>query len=262
MRNRNVIRATIIYLVFFTLIATEHVFEHTYAANILGFDETNLIDLNWYVFAGIVIGCGFTYLTFALRKWRYKTMTAIAFSLAIVYLAYFYFFIDYGVEKEMLFLPLFFRGAAAVIISIVFLTSIVQSGLPFQVFPQALTINGFTGAVMGATLGPAIIGEFLRHTTAKNASLLGSAITDFNPDTAHVPLGQLYGLVQTQALVVSMKEIYGWLLIIAIFSLMIILVSYGPLRPAAFFPKWKTVRRTFRRIVRLEEQARNTAETL
>ncbi len=262
MRNRNVIRATIIYLVFFTLIATEHVFEHTYAANILGFDETNLIDLNWYVFAGIVIGCGFTYLTFALRKWRYKTMTAIAFSLAIVYLAYFYFFIDYGVEKEMLFLPLFFRGAAAVIISIVFLTSIVQSGLPFQVFPQALTINGFTGAVMGATLGPAIIGEFMRHIMAKNASLLGSAITDFNSDTAHVPLGQLYGLVQTQALVVSMKEIYGWLLIIAIFSLMIILVSYGPLRPAAFFPKWKTVRRTLRRIVRLEEQAKNTAETV
>lgn len=262
MRNRNVIRATIIYLVFFTLIATEHVFEHTYAANILGFDETNLIDLNWYVFAGIVVGCGFTYLTFALRKWRYKTMTAIAFALAIVYLAYFYFFIDYGVEKEMLFVPLFFRGAAAVIISIVFLTSIVQSGLPFQVFPQALTINGFTGAVMGATLGPAIIGEFLRHTIAKNASLLGSAITDFNQDTVHVPLGQLYGLVQTQALVVSMKEIYGWLLIIGIFSLMIILVSYGPIRPAAFFPKWKTIRRTVRRLVRSEKQTPKTAETV
>ncbi|MDE6409382.1 MAG: hypothetical protein K2K81_03940 [Muribaculaceae bacterium] len=158
MRNRNVIRATGIYLVFFTLIATEHVFEHSYAANILGFDETNLIDLNWYVFAGIIVGCAFTYLTFALRKWRYKTMTVIAFALAAMYLAYFYFFIDYGIEKEMLFLPLFFRGAGAVIISIVFLTSIVQSGLPFHVFPQALTINGFTGAVMGATLGPAIIG--------------------------------------------------------------------------------------------------------
>lgn len=49
--NRNVIRATLIYLVFFTLMATEHVFEHSYAATILGFDETNLIDLNWYVFA-------------------------------------------------------------------------------------------------------------------------------------------------------------------------------------------------------------------
>lgn len=50
-----------------------------------------------------------------------------------------------------------------------FLTSIVQSGLPFQVFPQALTVNGFTGAVMGATFGPALIGELLRHTLARNA---------------------------------------------------------------------------------------------
>ena len=135
----------------FTLIATEHVFEHSYAANILGFDETNLIDLNWYVFAGIIAGCGFTYFTFALRKWRYKTMTAIGFALAVIYLAYFYFFLDYGVEKEALFVSLFARGAASVIISIVYLTSILQGGLPFMVFPQALTVNGFTGEVMGAT---------------------------------------------------------------------------------------------------------------
>ena len=62
-------------------------------------------------------------------------MVAIAVALAVMYLAYFYFFIDYGVEKEMLFIPLFLRGMAAVIISIVLLTSIVQSGLPFMVFP-------------------------------------------------------------------------------------------------------------------------------
>lgn len=259
MTNRNVVRATAVYLVFFTLIATEHVFEHSYAAAVLGFDETNLIDLNWYVFAGILVGCGFTYVTFALRKWRYKTMTAIGFTLAAVYLAYFYFVIDYNVEKEMLFVPLFFRGAASVIISIVFLTSIVQSGLPFQVFPQALTINGFTGAVMGATFGPAVVGEWLRHTLAKNASLLGSVATDFNPDTAHMPLGQLMGIVQTHALVVSMKEIYGWLLIVALTSILIILVSYSPLRPWAIFPKWKTIRRTLRRMVRTEERARDLA---
>ena len=259
MKNRNVIRATGIYLVFFTLVATEHVFEHTYAATILGFDKTNLIDLNWYVLAGIIAGCAFTYMTFALRKWRYKTMTAIAFALAIVYLAYFYFLIDYGVEKEMLFIPLFFRGAASVIISIVFLTSIVQSGLPFQVFPQALTINGFTGAVMGATFGPAIIGELLRHTMAKNAALLGAAITDFNTATQHIPTGELYGMVQMQALIVSMKEIFGWLLILAITSLTVILVSYSPMRPWAIFPKWKTVRRMLRRMVRSEERSQDTA---
>lgn len=250
MRNRNVIRATGIYLVFFTLLATEHVFEHSYAANILGFDDTNLIDLNWYVFAGIIVGCAFTYFTFALRKWRYKTMTAIGFVLAAVYLAYFYFLIDYGVEKEMLFIPLFARGVASVIISIVFLTSIVQSGLPFMVFPQALTINGFTGAVMGATLGPALIGEWLRHVMARNAMLAGSNIVDFNPAVSGFSFGQLYGIVQTQALVVSMKEIYGWLLMVALASLLVILVGYGEVRPSAIFPKWSTIRKGIKHLVR------------
>lgn len=250
-RNRNVIRATLVYLVFFTLLATEHVFEHSYAASVLGFDETNLIDLNWYVLTGIIAGCALTYFTFALRKWTYKSMTAISFALAAVYLAYFYFLIDYGVEKEMLFIPLFARGMASVIISIVFLTSIVQSGLPFTVFPQALTINGFTGAVMGATLGPALIGEWLSRTMAKNSALLSANIVDFNPQVTHMPPGELFGLVQVQALVVSMKEIYGWLLIIAQTALLLILIGYGPVRPWAIFPKWSSVRRGIRHIVRM-----------
>lgn len=260
MKNRNVIRATLVYLVFFTLMATEHVFEHCYAAAILGFDETNMIDLNWYVFAGIVAGVALTYFTFALHKWRYKTMTAIGFALAAVYLAYFYFLIDYGVEKEMLFVPLFVRGMASVIISIVFLTSIVQSGLHFFVFPQALTINGFTGAVMGATLGPALIGEWLSHTVARNAALLGASMTDFSTAVAGHHVGELYGMVQHQALVVSMKEIYGWLLITALVSVAVIAVSYGPMRPWAIFPKWRTIRRALRSLVRHEERER--AESL
>ncbi|MCM1110036.1 MAG: hypothetical protein NC336_02375 [Clostridium sp.] len=250
--NRSVIRATAVYLVFFTLLATEHVFEHSYAETILGFDETNMIDLNWYVLIGIVAGCWFTWHTFALRKWRYKTMTVIAFALATVYLAWFYFSIDYGVEKHALAVPLFFRGFASVIISIVFLTSIVQSGLHFFVFPQALTLNGFTGAVLGATLGPALVGEFLRHVMARNAAQLGAALSDTTA-AAHIPLGQLMGMVQRQALVVSMKEIYGWLLIVALISLVVLAVSYGPLRPFAIFPKWRTIRRILRRESRLAE---------
>lgn len=233
MKNRNVIRATIIYLIFYTLMGTEHVFEHSYAAQILGFDDTNLIDLNWYVFIGIVAGVLFTYFTFALRKWRYKTMTVIGFSLAAVYLAWFYFGIGFGVGKEALFIPLFLRGMASVIISIVFLTSIVQSGLPFMVFPQALTINGFTGAVMGATLGPAIIGEWFSRVLARDMHAL-----------CIEPL---------QAMVLSMKEIYGWLLIGALFFLLTLAVSYGELRPFAIFPKWRTIRRAIRRVARMEE---------
>ncbi len=249
MKYRNLIVASAVYIVFNTLLATEHVVEHSYAGVILGFDDTNLIDLNWFVFVGIIAGSLFTWMTFARRKWRYKTMTAIAFSLATLYLAWFYFMLDYGVEKEMLLLPLFARGAASVIITIVFLT-LVQGGLPFQVFPQALTLNSFTGAVMGATFGPALIGELLRHTVAKNAAILSAVVTDSNPATAQIPIGDLYGMVQIQALTVSMKEIYGWLLIASIVSLAVILVTFRPIRPSAIFPKWSTVRKIVRNVAR------------
>ncbi|MCM1483427.1 MAG: hypothetical protein NC043_03755 [Muribaculaceae bacterium] len=256
--NRNVVRATCVYLVFFTLLATEHVVEHGYAAQILGYDHTNLIDLNWYVMCGIVAGVAFTYYTFAKHKWRYKTLTAIAFSLAAIYLAYFYFLMDYGVEKHMWFIPLFCRGMASVIISIIYLTS-VQGGLPFQVFPQALVINGFTGAVMGATLGPAIVGEWLRHLVASNAALLGAPLTDFNASASVYSLPQLMGMVQAQAYAVSVKELYGWLLTAALCSIGLILVSYSSLRPWAYFPKWSTVRRIIRHTVREEQAERLTS---
>lgn len=248
--NRNVIRATCVYIVFFTMTATEHVFEHSYAASILGFDSDNIIDLNWYVLAGIVVGCVFTYLTFARSRWRYKTMTAWGFALVSVYLAWFYFSIGYDVEKEALFLPLFFRGVASMIISIVFLTSIVQSGLPFMVFPQALTVNGFTGAVMGATLGPAVVGELLSHTLVKNQTLLCSRLTDTFSGVRGIPQGDLCSLLGRQAMVVSMKEIYGWLLIVSLLCLLLICVSYSALRPMAIFPKWKTIRRVVRHLAR------------
>lgn len=250
--NRNVIRATLVYLVFFTLLATEHVFEHTYAINILGFDETNLADLNWYVLAGIVAGVAVTYVTFARRHWRYKSMTGIGFAFAALYLAYFYFFLDYRVEKEALFIPLFCRGFASVVISIVYLTSILQGGMHFFVFPQALTVNGFTGAVMGATLGPAIIGELFRHIMARNAALLSAGFTDVTVSDIPRQLGQLYGAVQLQAMAVSMKEIYGLLLIAALAILLVIAISYSNVRPMAIFPKWRTIRRLLRHLVRTE----------
>lgn len=81
---------------------------------------------------------------------------------------------------------------------------------------------------------------------ASNAALLGAEANDFVPEAVAMSVGQLTGVVQ--ALVVSMKEIYGWLLMLALVSLAAILLSYSPVRPAAIFPKWSTIRRAVRRL--------------
>lgn len=254
MTNRNVVRASLIYVVFYTLLGTEHVFEHTYASTILGFDETNLIDLNFYVLVGILAGVALTYWLFCRRRWRYKHMTALSVAFLSAYLAYFYFLIDYGIEKEMLFMPLMLRGISSVILSIVLLTSIVQSGLHFLVFPQALVINGFMGAVVSAAFGPAVIGEWFRHVMASNMSMIGSVVTDVNPVVDAGSLGDIAAMISRQAMVVSMKEIYGWLLIASLVFITVIALSYAPLRPSAIFPKWRTIRKAIRGLARAESR--------
>lgn len=171
-------------------------------------------------------------------------MIAIGFALAAMYLAWFYFMIDYGVEKEALFVPLFLRGMSAVIISIVCLTSILRSGLSFFIFPQGLCIHGFAGAVLGSTLGPAIVGEWFSHTTAKNSAILSSAVTNTTASVNNI--AEIYGQVQRQALLISMKEIYGWLLIAALIFFILICLEFSPIRPSAIFPTWKTIRRKIR----------------
>lgn len=252
MTNGNVVKASLLYLAFFTLLGTEHVLEGAYAGTALGFDSTNLIDLNWYVFAGTVVGIGLTYWLFCMRRWRYKSMVAISFGCLALYQGWFYFMTDYNVEKEMLFGPLFIRGVGSVMISIVLLTSIVQSGLPFMAFPQALVINGFMGAVCGAALGPAVIGELFSRITARNFALLSSGVTDtsmtriFPPDGIAARFGDIFGMTRLQAMMVSIKEIYGLLLILCILCIVIIALSYSRMRPWAIFPKWRTIRRVLR----------------
>lgn len=245
MLNGNVLRATAVYLVFNTLIAPEHVFEHGYAGEILGYDSTNLIDLNWYVMAGIVAGVAITYELFARQRRRYKTMAVVGFTFAVIYLLYFYFTIGEDISKDALAVPLFCRGAGSVIISIVFLTSIVQSGLPFKVFPQALTVNGFTGAVMGAVFGPAVVGRWLECTLTTNMSRLSESVTSTSIASNHSIPEIMESIVQ-RATIDSMKEIYGWLLIIGLVSLAIMIVSYSTPRPRAIFPTWSRIRSILR----------------
>ena len=81
----------------------------------------------------------------------------------------------------------------------------------------------------------------------RNLALFSSDITDVNSKISHFSLGELIGMVNEQALIVAMKEIYGWLLIICILSIILILVSFSPLKPNAIFPKWKNIRKILRR---------------
>lgn len=242
----------LLYIVIDILLAPSHLFEHIYMEGVLDYDSLNVISFNWVVLLGVVIGAAFTFLTFSRRKWCYKTMTVIAFTAITGYLMMFYFTIDYNLPKEALVFPIFLRSFGYVIIAICFLTSL--SRVPFQFFFQAVSIQGFVSASLGGAVGTAVLNRVFTVVMKKNVMLLGTSVDHVNPHIGTFPLGQLYGAVQQQSLMVTMKELYGWLTLIALFCLLLFCLKENPVRPfRALHPTYRAIRRFVKHELRMDK---------
>ncbi len=87
--------------------------------------------------------------------------------------------------------------------------------------------------------------------------LIGAEMVATNVKASLLPMSQLYGIVQHQALIVSIKEVYGWLLMAAIVLIaMLLVVSSGTIRPSAIHPKWSTIRKQMKRSLRVYRHIR------
>ncbi len=250
----------LLYIVIDIVLAPSHLFEHMYMESILGYDSLHVISLNWIVLLGIVTGSLFTYYTFVRRKWKYKTMTVIAFSAITGYLMCFYFSIDYNLPKEALLLPLFLRSFAYVIIAICFLT--VLSRVPFQYFFQAISIQAFVSAGFGGALGSALLGHALNVAVKKNAMILGATLDRVNPLATQLQKSELYGALQQQALIVSMKELYGWLTLVSFLCLLLFMIKESSIRPKyVLHPKYRSIRRFVKHELRMDKKSNETKES-
>ncbi len=258
-RYRTVYVTFLLYIVVDILLAPSHLLEHIYMEGILGFDDLHIISLNWIILLAIITGSAFTYFTFARHKWRYKTMTVIAFACITGYLLWFYFRIDYNLPKEALWLPLFLRSFGYVIIAITFLTAL--SAVPFQHFFQSLSVQSFVSAGFGGVLGTALLGHLLKVTVTKNAMLLGTTLDRVHPVASHLPTDQLYGAVQQQALTVSMKEIYGWLTLMSLICILLFLIKESDWRPrTAIHPRYRLIRRFVKHELRVRQKMKERNE--
>jgi len=248
---RNVWLTFVLFIGVEILISPAHLFEHVYTEAILNYDSLNLISLNWVVLTGFACGTLFSYRTFALRKWKYKTMTVIGFSFLVCYLLVMYFIIDYNVPKEMLIFPLLIRGLGYIIIDIAFITAL--SAVPFQNFFQALTIQAFVSACCGVLIGNAFLTQVFKFTMKKNQMLLGANLDHVNPLANQMPFATLYGNLQQQVMLVSMKEIYGWLCIAGLFCLLVFMLKESTLRPKALHPKFSTIRTAIKHQLKMDK---------
>lgn len=236
------------------LLAPSHLFEEAYLVRVLGYDSLNVVSLNWIILLGVTAGGVFSYATFARLKWRYKSMTVIALLAITGYLMMFYFTIDYNLPKEALLLPLFLRSFGYVIIAVCFLTAL--SSVPFEHFFEAVSVQAFISAACGSAVGTAVLGHLLTVTMKKNAMLLGATLDRVHPLASRLPEGELYGILQQQAFMVSVKELSGWLALLSLACLILFCVRESSIRPVrALHPPYRLIRRYVKHELRMRKKA-------
>ncbi|MBQ4127566.1 MAG: hypothetical protein IJD72_06325 [Alistipes sp.] len=83
------------------------------------------------------------------------------------------------------------------------------------------------------------------------------------PPTSHTQFGELYGMVQVQSLLESMKEIYGWLLFVAILCLIVLMLRYSGIRPLRVIePTYRTIYNIIRGNMKLRLRLRRRSKVL
>lgn len=236
----------ILYFIIDILLAPSHFVEHVYMEHILGYDAMHTMSLNWVSLLGTIVAAVFTWRTFALRKWRYKDMSIIAFASITAYLMMMYLRIDYDLPKSMLIVPIFLRMFGYVICAIILLTALTR--LPFDIFFHGVCFQGFISAGIGGLVGTAVVGRFFSVLVEKNITLMSAHIDRVNLLNLQMPEAVIYGHLMEHATLVSMKELYGWLTLGSIAVLLYFVLIRTTYRPkGVIMPKFRNLRKMARR---------------
>jgi DHA2 family multidrug resistance protein len=212
-----------LFLMLCLFLTTSSVLQNAFMTSILQYDTLNAISLNWCVFAGILAGAGIVFFRQAVLKKGYKLLISVGFTLIVMYQYYMYFLLIYpDLNIESLYLPNFLKGIGHGVLYIS-LTIYVAKHIPFKHFFQSLCVLSFIRTSIAPPLGSAILNRWMKHLQCDNWGLLSRNMDNLHEWMPDVSLMQLYEEVNTQTMLTSLKELFGWICLLGTVFLVIVL---------------------------------------
>ncbi len=219
------------------LLSFPNILQNAFTGSILHYDLLLSVSLNWMILLGIVAGVMISYICFAKLKIGYRIMTAAGFAFITCYMVIFYFIISPDTSKEMLYFPLFCRGAGNTIIYIA-LTLFASRTIPFIFFFQVLAIFGFVRSGFGTPLGTAIVGNIFSASMKKNIMSHSMDLDLQNTAINTMPLNTFMSELYRQSMLVSIKEIYGYAVIAGVLILLMAVSARYTDKIKFKMPRW------------------------
>ena len=236
-RYKTLLPLLALYFIAEWLDSTPKVLQNTLTGGVLhwGWMTTNVFELIGWL--GTAAGCLFTLWWMKGLRMKYTQLLIIGGIGLVAYQVMLYFYISPALNIERLYVPVFVR-AFGYAIYFTALTIYLEELMPFHHFFMGLTItgimrNGPVGALMGG-----VYGYSMRHQVAEN-------------------LARGIGLDPMQALLVSIKQLYGVTCLLGVaFLLLLLLWNVQPVRSTMKkIPSWHKVARHVRRLQKKRKES-------
>lgn len=224
-RYRSVLHLMLLLLGVGILQAAPKLLQSIYLSSVLKYDSLNTISLNWPILYGVVIGSLLAFSTFVKWNWGFKKYFMVTLILLVFYEASMYFLIDDGVNKEAFYIPLFAFGVSEVMIGSASNVYLSQT-LPFSHFFFGLSAIGYIRCGIGTAVGSSVVQRLYNWAIAKNGvnvseNLDGTMLSFDLPSWSDT-----YSILTKQAVMLSIKECYGYIILVGIIMMLLIGVHH------------------------------------
>ena len=240
---RNLMPVLILITLVEAFMATEHVLEEVFYEEVMHYEETVSVGLDWPVLAGILAGCLFAYWWMHVRRFSYLRLITVGITALIGYLLGYYFTLSADIHLSQLYLPAACRGFAYAILSATFMVCLEEI-MTFQHFFQALSVFNMLHMVVGGVMGAALYAKGLSYYVADNLARYGAAIDRVVFSRAPFNLGEYMEGFIARMMEISIKQIYGWVAYACILLLLLFLLYDAPVRKTLkLMPTWRSMRK-------------------
>lgn len=261
---RNVMPVIALIGVVEALFSCEHVLEGVYYGSVMHYAEHTSEALNLWSLPGIVAGCLFSIGWLKLMRWNVYKLIAFALGFFALYAGGFYFLMDTGLSIEMLRLPIVCRGFSYALLCVAFMWCLHEI-MSFEHFFQALSVFNVLHMFVGGLVGAALHAYGMKYYVADGFARLSQYVDAARLSASPERLGEVAQRLSAGLVAQSVKTLFGWTLLFALFFAMLMLlwdipmvrrqVKHVPLWPKVGMGVWRSYRRQ-RRLHRLRRLRR------
>ncbi len=224
------------------LFSCEHVLESVFYEVVMHYDDLTAEKLNQWSLPGIWAGCLFSLGWLKIMRWNAYRLMAVALLVFALYAGGFYFTVDSSISIAQLRLPLVCRGFAYAVLSISLMWCL-ECIMSFQHFFQALSLFNVLHMLIGGLVGSAMHAHGLKYYIADGFARCSGYVDAVRASALGVDVGAAAEGMVEAFMAQSVKILFGWTLIAALFFAMLMLLwdIPGVRRNIRRIPEWSTV---------------------